>query len=105
MCERGASFYSFFDILQCSKQHVLLCPQFESLGHCSRGKQCHLTHRRKRTEKKKNLVKKDQPIKCELFLSHTDQHPLLIRIDPLPSSSSSSLPNIMPAYIPLTQGD
>lgn len=58
----------FFAILQCSKQHVLLCPQFESLGHCSRGKQCHLTHRRKRTEKK-TLVKKDQPIKCEFLFS------------------------------------
>ncbi len=44
--------FEFFQNIQCSKQHVLLCPQFESMGHCPRGKQCHLTHRRKRNENK-----------------------------------------------------
>jgi len=63
--------------IECSKQHVFLCPQFESTGHCSRGKQCHLTHRRKRNEKKK---------------SKNNEEP-----------SPPLLPSIMPAYIPLNQ--
>lgn len=104
VCARDANLLDilgiFFAILQCSKQHVLLCPQFESLGHCPRGKQCHLTHRKKRKEKK-TISKKDPTTKCEYLLSHRHNHPLFLRID-LPSAAL--LPNVMPAYIPLNQG-
>ncbi|UJR15538.1 hypothetical protein I4U23_002477 [Adineta vaga] len=37
---------------ECSKQHVLSCPQFDATGQCPRGKYCHLIHRRKRTDNK-----------------------------------------------------
>ncbi|CAF1082651.1 unnamed protein product [Adineta ricciae] len=68
--------------IECPKQHVLLCPQFESTGQCPRGKQCHLTHRRKRSENK--LVNLRIPSSKKV-----DQ-------------TESSLPSVMPAYIPLT---
>ncbi|CAF4092407.1 unnamed protein product [Rotaria sp. Silwood2] len=69
--------------IECSKQHVLLCPHFESTGQCPRGKQCHLTHRRKRNE--------NNILKTKSNSSKTDEQ-------------SSLLPNVMPAYIPLNQG-
>ncbi|CAF3866884.1 unnamed protein product [Adineta steineri] len=69
--------------IECSKQHVLLCPQFETTGQCTDGKHCHLTHRRKRNETK--IVK----IKPDSFKTNEEQ---------------SILPNEMPAYIPLNQG-
>ncbi|CAF1230559.1 unnamed protein product [Adineta steineri] len=69
--------------IECSKQHVLLCPQFETTGQCTDGKHCHLTHRRKRNEIKTVQIKPDS------FKTNEEQQ--------------SILPNEMPAYIPLNQ--
>ncbi|CAF2161240.1 unnamed protein product [Rotaria magnacalcarata] len=64
---------------ECAKQHVLLCPHFESTGRCPRGKHCHLTHRRKRNEN--NILKiKSKPVEESFLLS-----------------------SVMPAYIPLNR--
>ena len=75
---------------QCSKQHILLCPQFETTGQCDRGKKCHLTHRRKRQEtdppkKKPDLNKCDDSIsspptiRLRLFLDEKrfPRHPVV----------------------------
>lgn len=87
-------------ITQCSKQHVLLCPQFESMGRCPRGKQCHLTHRRKRNETNNIKLKSKWEFYFPIFFVYNSFYFFNIR----PVEESSTLPNVMPAYIPLSQG-
>lgn len=67
------------------KKHVLLCPEFESKGQCSRGKQCHLTHRRKR-------------------VFNDDNHRPKASFNVEEATSLVENDNALPAFIPLTQG-